>query len=296
MYITLDLNLGTSVGGSTTLARSCLGFSRTIDFPLNFFTAMLVVALVLGLLAFGTPAVHSFNFIFFGAVKQCGSFTVKFVGGSPPTAMPLSLTVVPFGQSPLSIPIDSSAWNESTSTGAAVTFLPFPAGTTFVASLDDATGAGTGAVSDIIEVQGSDDSTCLPAQSDDGPRLFNVVGSLAQCQTFDLHFDPNVTTAAPTARAFSPLGKTFPVNMTDYKPGTAKYTMNAFHGSQVTLVFTDAEGYSETTNLTTIQGNSLSKTKCLMSPMTDVQTTSSTTGGIGQISGYIVFSLRSNSN
>ena len=48
-------------------------------------------------------------------------------------------------------------------TGTVITFLSFQAGTSLVASLDDANGDATGATSDVVEIQPSNNTSCLPA-------------------------------------------------------------------------------------------------------------------------------------
>ena len=162
------------------------------------------LALASTLLAFGPQVVLSFNSISFSAVQQCGNFSVQFSGGKLPTSLPLVLTVVPFNLTPISIEISSSSWNSVTLSGAAFTFLPFPADTQFVASLDDSNGIGTGPVSDIIRIDSSGNSSCL--SNNTPPPRYTISDSLSQCEDFYVKYDPTVVDSAPVVRAFVPKG------------------------------------------------------------------------------------------
>jgi hypothetical protein len=231
---------------------------------------MLASALVLGLLLiYGPQGVLSFNTITFSSVTQCGSFNVSFVGGQPPSALPLTLTVLPLDSTnPLSIPISRNAWNPKTSTGAAVTFLPIAAGMVFVASLDDANGVGTGLVSDVTKIQPSDNSSCLPAASiaTTSTTPYTLNGTLSQCLPFNVSF--NSTTAnAPTIRAFSPRGSSFLVNSTSESNDMATFVMDDQRENEIVLLLDDGHGNRQTTDLITVQGDSSSSTDCLQNQM-----------------------------
>lgn len=216
-------------------------------------------------LAFGPLAAFAhFDSISFSPVQQCGNFTVLFSGGKPPSSLPLTLTVVPFNSTPISIEIPDSDWNTSTVTGAAITFLPFPAGTVFVASLDDANGVGTGLVSDVITVDTSSDTSCLSPDAASAPSRYKIDSTLSQCEPFDVQFDTSID-APPTIRAFIPKNISTPINQTAShdQPGHASYTMAIPQGQQAVLVFSDDTGFRQATSLLAIQGSSQNPTSCL---------------------------------
>ncbi|KAL6305840.1 hypothetical protein BKA93DRAFT_824638 [Sparassis latifolia] len=228
------------------------------------------------LLVLGPHAVFSlFNSITFSAVEQCGNFSIYFSGGKLPAALPLTLTVVPFDSTPISIVLPASAWDNSTATGAAVNFLPLAAGVEFVASLDDARGVGTGLVSDVIQVQSSNDSTCL--HQNETTRHYVVGDDLQQCAPFNVTYNSTVD-SVPTIRGFVPRGASFAVNQTesDDQPGTATYIMDVFRELQTVLLLSNnATGYRETTALLAIGGDSMSSTSCIPLFVPNATTTAS---------------------
>jgi hypothetical protein len=225
------------------------------------------LALASMLLAFGPQVVRSFNSISFSAVQQCGNFSVKFSGGKLPASLPLVLTVVPFNSTPIAIEISTSTWNNATLTGAAITFLPFPADTQFVASLDDANGIGTGSVSDIIRVDPSGNSSCL-SSSATAPQRYKLSDSLSQCEDFHVTYDPTAVDDAPEVRAFVPKGSSLFLNqdITASTLGSSAYNMAAAQGEQVVLMFSDDSGFRESTDLLVVGGSSSSPTNCLPAP------------------------------
>jgi hypothetical protein len=247
--------------------------------------SFVLLALVGILSAFGPQAVHArFDSINFSTVEQCGDFKVLFSGGKLPAALPLSLTVVPFNLTPIVIGIADTAWDNTTLKGAAFTFLPFPAGTEFVASLDDADGHSTAFVSDIIKVQPSDNTTCLPTSSQVAPRIYTVDPSVSQCEEFHVTYDPSIEATAPTVRAFFPKTFSFPMNQSANGsiPGNASYTMAAARGLQTVLMLSDNSEHRESTTLLSVEGDTSSSSGCLPRPKSSDQMTMNTTGLSGQ--------------
>jgi hypothetical protein len=217
--------------------------------------------LVLGFMAVGPQVVHSSPFLTFSAVEQCGPVSVNFSGAIQPDALPLALTVLPFNAAPISIPIPNSSWNAATSTGAAITFLPFPANTTFIASLDGNTGDSVVGVSDVINVQPSSNSSCIPTTNAFNEPRYQLTGNLIQCQTFSVSFDPTIPT--PSVRAFVPRGGSFNLNQTANATGTATFVLSASRGQALLLLFDGGVGFQETKGLFIVGGDSGSKTDCL---------------------------------
>jgi hypothetical protein len=230
------------------------------------YSTMLATTLALSfLLTYGSQDVLAFDSITFSSIAQCKSFNISFVGDQAPPALPLTLTVVPLNSTNLvSIPIPHEAWNAQTSTGAAITFLPFAAGTQFLASLDDVNGQGTGKVSDIIKIQPSDDSGCLFAGENitDPTPSYTLVGSLSQCEPFALSF--NATSEnSPTVRVFRPKGPSFFINSTSESPGMATFVTKVQRGKEIVMLFDDGHSNRQTTELTTVGGDSSSSVDCI---------------------------------
>ncbi|KIP09696.1 hypothetical protein PHLGIDRAFT_11814 [Phlebiopsis gigantea 11061_1 CR5-6] len=226
-----------------------------------------LLALASIVLAFGPQVVLSFNSITFSAVQQCGNFSVHFSGGTLPTSLPLTLTVVPFNLTPISIDISRASWDPIKLTGVAVSFLPFPADTQFVASLDDANGASTGPVSDVIRVDPSEDASCLSANSFSLEQRYIVNSTLSQCQDFNVTYDPSVVDSPPTVRSFVPKGRPLFLNENVLAStlGRTAYSLAAREGQQVVLVFSDDTGFRQATDLLAVGGDSNSPAGCLPS-------------------------------
>lgn len=208
----------------------------------------------------------AFTTIRFSSIRQCGSFNVTF-SGPQPTALPLSLTVVPFGSSavPLSIPLPNPEWDSKTSTGVAITFLPYPAGTTFITSLDDAQGRGTGLTSDVIRILQSDDASCVSTA--EKTQTYTAKPPFSQCQSFDVTFDPTQA-VPPVVRLFVPNGPALLLNQTQEPsdPGTSSFTMAAFRGLPGVLLFRDGSGLLQSTDLLTVMGDVMSSNSCFPAP------------------------------
>ncbi|GJE88496.1 hypothetical protein PsYK624_045790 [Phanerochaete sordida] len=239
------------------------------------------LALACALLAFGPQVVLSFNTISFSAVDQCGNFSVHFSGGKLPASLPLILTVVPFNLTPVSIPISTYTWDPSRLTGALFTFLPFPVDTQFVASLDDANGVGTGNVSDVLRIDPSANSTCLSMDDEAVAERYTITTPLAQCQDFNVTYDPSVVDAAPTVRAFVPKGPSIFLNqdVAASSPGTAPYSMAGAEGEQVVFAFSDDTGFRQASDLLTVGGNSSSSAGCLPNSSSGAMSKPSTSQG-----------------
>ena len=221
--------------------------------------------------ALAPAADAKFASIQFSTVKQCGNFSVTFQGGKAPAALPLSLSVLPVNGTPIFIPLPFDAWNSTSQTGAAITFLPLPEGTEFLASLDDANGVGTALVSDVLVIDKSphDDVSCLaPVPTPFVPR-YSVRGLLRQCESFSVGYDPaQPALDSPAVRAFVPNGPSFPVNETETEAsnstaGADTYTMDVPHDSMVVLMFQDQNGVAETTPTLPVLGDINSDTSCI---------------------------------
>ncbi|KAI5119197.1 hypothetical protein M0805_004452 [Coniferiporia weirii] len=178
---------------------------------------MHAAAALLVLLAVFTQAVYcGFSTVSFSTIEQCGSFQVNFTGTQAPGS-PLSLTIIPFSSYPIIIPLSSSNWDNTSASGTVkVTFLPFSAGTQFVASLDDGDGGDSSLVSDVIAVQNSNNTSCLPdKQNSKVVQFYDIHGLLNQCSHFNVSFNASEITRAPTIRAFLPRYFSTIVNASD---------------------------------------------------------------------------------
>ncbi|KAI1794768.1 hypothetical protein LXA43DRAFT_85910 [Ganoderma leucocontextum] len=213
-------------------------------------------------------AAARFASITFSTVNQCGNFSVQFAGGSAPSALPLSLSILPLNGTPFTIPLPLDVWNSTTQTGAAITFLPYPANTQFIASLDDANGQDAAVVSDVLVINPSDsgDTSCLPTNPTPFAPQYALNGSLAQCQSFSVDYDVAKNISSPTIRAFVPKGASFSIHETEANEtgGMDTYLMDVPRDSVVLLKYTDSNsGHSETTSLLPVLGDINSDTSCI---------------------------------
>ena len=213
-------------------------------------------------------AAARFASITFSSVDQCGNFTVQFAGGSAPSALPLSLSILPLNGTPISIPLPLDVWNSTSQTGAAITFLPYPSKTQFIASLDDANGQSAAVVSDVLIINPSDSggSSCLPTNPAPFVPEYALNGSLAQCQSFSVDFDVSKHIGSPTIRAFVPKGASFPIHETEANAtgGVDTFLMDVPRDSLVLLRFTDSNSkHNETTSLLPVLGDISSDTSCI---------------------------------
>ena len=179
---------------------------------------------------------------------------------------PLSLTIVPFFAAPISIPIPFGNVNNATASGTAeVTFLPLYAGTQFIASLDDASGIARGMISDVMAVQKSNVTDCLPPKQDlFSTNFYQIKGPLNQCSAFNVTFESSQIKNSPTIRAFLPRSFSFPINATDTppQPSSQEFMLDIFHGFQAVLLIDDGDGHQESTPLFTVGGDTSSPVSC----------------------------------
>ncbi|KAH9920469.1 uncharacterized protein B0H18DRAFT_957056 [Fomitopsis serialis] len=222
--------------------------------PPSFSPSALVGLLVLALGP--QPALSVFDFVTFSSALQCAPFTVQFSGGSAPTSWPPQLTIVPFNSTPISIRLFDAAFNDTTATGHATTFLPLSQGTQFLASLDDGNGASAGPVSEVLTTGASNFTRCLKSNDDVTTNAFSVTSNVSQCQPFTVNYG---TADAPSIRAFIPGKLAFTINQTkdDDATNTASYLMDAARGTDLALVISNGS-VEATSGLLTVGGNARS--------------------------------------
>ncbi|KAF8270828.1 hypothetical protein EI94DRAFT_1698570 [Lactarius quietus] len=210
-----------------------------------------------------------FQFISYSSIQQCGSFNVSFSGGIPPSALPLTLTVVPFNSTPLAFTIPQSAWDNSTASGTYVAFLPLREGVSLMASLDDASGNSAALSSEVIQIGTSNNSTCIPAAAKAAaPPTFRLLNNnVSQCSPFNVTHNTTSPDYSISVRAFIPTGLSSWLQNTSLhsSQGVDTYTfiMSIARGFQVALLFVDGQGNRQVSDLLSVTGDESSPTKCL---------------------------------
>lgn len=218
---------------------------------------LLLVALLLQFLALGTqvaPA-HALKFNITD-VQQCDPIIISFSGTNTTFRPPKALSIIPVNGSSISVPLPDPS---VVSTGIALTFLPFPAGTNFVASLDGASGESVIFVSDLLRVLPSPNgnSSCVtsPTGISSRPRNFQLLSPVAQCEQISISYNTSAVTQAPNVRLYQPKGFSIPLKVLsdDKTLGRATYQFRYFRGTRVLLLIEDSNGQNirETTSLLT---------------------------------------------
>jgi len=220
--------------------------------------------LIAGLLiATQVASVHGLRFNFAVDVEQCNPFIISFAGSNL-KAIPAFLSMIPVNSTAITVPLQDPT---IVSTGIALTFLPFPAGSDFLTSLDGSTGENLILVSDLKRVLPSPtgNSSCVTPQSLDVRRRFTVNTSVSQCEQFTIIYDTSVVPRAPIVRLYSPKGPSFLLDPTsdNTTAGTATYMMNFGQGREVILLMGDGGTIRETSPLIRVLGDNSSSTKCL---------------------------------
>lgn len=213
---------------------------------------LLLAGLLLHLLAFGTLVAPVFTLQFnFINVQQCAPIVLSFTGlTSTISGAPASLEILPFNSTVVVIPLQ----NITFTMGIGLNFLPFAAGSQFIASLDDVDGNNIIDISDIIPVLPSpnNNSTCIPNPGGVLPRSFTLASPMvSQCQNFTISYNTTMVSKAPSVRLYSPTGPSFLLQTTSDDPisGVATYTMAFSYGHGIVLLMDDGTGIKETTSL-----------------------------------------------
>jgi hypothetical protein len=213
---------------------------------------------LLGLLSFlifaPRCALSVFQFVAYSArVNQCGPFNVSFSGGSPPAALPLTLTVIPFNSTPLAFTIPGSVWDNSTGSVSYATLLPLPAGVAFMASLDDAEGNSAALVSEVIQVEPSTDTSCLPSNTA-APAPFRLLNStVSQCSPFSVSRNTSSLDQSLSTRVFIPTSLSSKLQLEAFHKSqgveTFTFIMSVVGGFYIALLFDDDQGNRQVSDL-----------------------------------------------
>ncbi|KDR82882.1 hypothetical protein GALMADRAFT_220878 [Galerina marginata CBS 339.88] len=236
-----------------------------------------LLLLVFALGALVAPA-NALKFTFTD-VQQCDPVMISFsgsnlTGSNPPTA----LTILPINSTAISIPLPDPTLISS---GIALTFLPFIAGSNFLASLDNSTGENLIDVSDLIRVLPSPNgnSSCIPPLTTETKKLYTMVNDIVQCEEMSITYDKSLVSNPPIVRLYNPQGPSFLLNMTSNNStaGVAKYLLNFSRGKEILLLMEDGSGIRETSPLVTVGGDASSDSSCLKKNSSSKSTTKTST-------------------
>ncbi|KAF5340772.1 hypothetical protein D9611_007506 [Ephemerocybe angulata] len=220
------------------------------------FTAQVVSAL----LSFDFPA---------GTVRQCEPLSLRLAG--IPTAdaqRPAALSILPLGFPPVVFPF-ASRLNVPTDT-LLLAALPLPAGTRFLAALEDSQGRPISRVSSMMTIapslpDGTNDPACLNPAAPAPLRRFTLLDNPTQCTEFGLQYNSTAVRQVPRVRAYVPGDIILQLNSSvdDPTAGLARYVMTVSRDRNVMLLFDGGNGIRETTSLITVSGDASSPSDCL---------------------------------
>lgn len=200
---------------------------------------------------FGTQIVSAtLKFNLTTEAQQCEPFTIGFSGSGDLTPLPpATLSILPFNSTAIFVPIP----NPELSPGIDLSFLPIPAGSDFVTSIDDGSGENLIKVSDILRVLPSPtgNSSCTPSPS---PRKFSLnATTVSQCEEMVIRYNASAVARSPTVRLYNPTGSSTELNQTSDDPvkGIAKYLVSFSRGKSVMFLLDDGVDVHETTPLLT---------------------------------------------
>ncbi|KAH9042085.1 hypothetical protein EDB85DRAFT_1917793 [Lactarius pseudohatsudake] len=245
-------------------------------------------------LVFSPRAVLSvFQRISYSPIQQCGPFNISFAGGTPPTALPLTLTVLPFNSTPLVFTIPQSAWDTSTASGSYVAFLPFKEGVSLMASLDDASGKSAALTSGVIQIDTSDNTSCIStATNTTTPSTFQLLGgTVSQCSPFSVARISSSLDYPISVRVFVPTGLSSTLQSTSFYSNQGvdifTFVMNVARGFQVALLFDDGQETPQVSGLLSVAGGASNPTQCLQI----TSTTSTATASASSLSRSAVIAI-----
>jgi hypothetical protein len=251
----------------------------------------------LGLLSFlafaPRGALSLFELVAYSRVEQCGLFNVSFSGGELPSALPLTLTILPFNSTPLAFTIPQSAWDNSTLSGSYATFLPLPAGVALIASLDDASGDSAALASNIFHIQSSTNTSCIATNNATTAPFRLIDGVVSQCASFNVSRSTSSLGHPLSTRVFIPTSLSLELQSNAFQTNqsfdTFTFVMNAAQGLRVALLFDDSQGNRQVSDLLDVQGGPSTSSGCLRA---SAAKTSSQLKGSSRCAVFVIAVLR----
>ncbi|KAG8907630.1 hypothetical protein FRB99_003092 [Tulasnella sp. 403] len=197
-------------------------------------------------------SVFTFSFNISSRVVQCANLSLSWDGGEAPW----NILLIPVGE--LANPPETRTIVDANVTqGNTYSFqLKFPAGSSFLAMMSDATGVGTGGTSQLITVLDGD-TNCLPTSATHPLFYFYLdppTGNPSQCGTWGISWDP-IAQSPVRITALLPGGQSFPLPVP--VSGTSfNWQVNMRQGTQFLLTAGDSRGFGTggSTNIFTVQG------------------------------------------
>lgn len=175
------------------------------------------------------------NFTFsYGASTQCNNFPISWSGGSPP----FSLQLTPLFGTQRTVSIPSSAVNNGQ--GSFQTQLPFPVNQSFIATLSDASGFGTGGTTPVMKVGPSVGNQQCNTTDPGVDFFFELNDALTQCNRYTISgYDGAVQPI--TITGIIPGGSAFFLNP-PVGPTSFDWIADVSAGTSIIFIVTDSQG------------------------------------------------------
>jgi hypothetical protein len=170
-------------------------------------------------------------------VTQCAPVSISFSGMLDSDNIPTQITLLPSDAAQafyIDLPTSSL---RNTTTEIDVTFLPLPANTTFLLSLDRL-GKSVAPVSDFLTVGPSSDAACLANTTLPSPGIFQVSQNPSSCQPFSVTYNSSLIQKAPQIRLYQPGQNSLSINLVANQSvaGNAMYVLPSVSSKSVLLI------------------------------------------------------------
>ncbi|WVR09085.1 hypothetical protein IAU60_006146 [Kwoniella sp. DSM 27419] len=211
----------------------------------------------------------AFSFTFDDNPTQCNGATLSWTGGQAP----YNMTIIPSYDYPYTLALPDVAYNSTSGRGNYKWVVSYPAGTEFVVMMSDGTGTGTGGVSPLYKVTGTQSANCQLRSTHTDFMFYLNETALTQCNPVNMYWDNTATSPVAIIGAI-PGGQVFQLVSANSVTRSLVWDTNIAAGTQVILAAFDhgAYGNGGTSALMTIGASSDSS--CL-----DDSSPSSTTAG-----------------
>ncbi|QRV83981.1 alphaherpesvirus glycoprotein E domain protein [Ceratobasidium sp. AG-Ba] len=178
----------------------------------------------------------------FSDATQCEDMTITWAGtGGEQLGPPFVVRLAAFGLAPLTVSIPTAAWSDATQSGSYKLNIPWPAGTKFVAAMDDGFGSGTGGVTGIQTVNSSSNSSCITSAITQPDHVFDVLGTFIQCSVVTMNWTEPATSST-LITGLVPNGIAFQLDPPVRNSKSTTWNLNIREGTAFVLVYVPPSG------------------------------------------------------
>ncbi|QRV98033.1 alphaherpesvirus glycoprotein E domain protein [Ceratobasidium sp. AG-Ba] len=178
----------------------------------------------------------------FSDATQCEDMSITWAGtGGEQLGPPFVVRLAAFGLAPLTVSIPTAAWSDATQSGSYKFNIPWPAGTKFVATMDDGFGSGTGGVTGIQAVNSSSNSSCITSAITQPDHVFDVLGTFIQCSVVTMNWTEPATSST-LITGLVPNGIAFQLDPPVRNSKSTTWNLNIREGTAFVLMYVPPSG------------------------------------------------------